>query len=603
MFRRNIRQIFKVIFHTTISKYLLLFLFCICVNLSSAQNPEDNSYYLECQIIDQPKLLKNFPYTKIHQDSVSAIHTSQQLLATMQKVGYFEALLENVEVREKRVVASFRVGTPYFWKKLDKGNLDKSMLRHIHFKKKKFTNQAFDYEKWENLQDKILTYAENNGYPFASVQLDSMIWSKNQLEAQILYEAGKLFFLDTIHVVGKLKVKQKFLQNYLKLNTGDVFSQAKVARAEKLLKQLPFLKVVRKPSVSFKSLSSKTHVAYPDLYLNPKKASQIDLIVGFLPNEERENQVLVTGNVDITLRNLFRSGVDFSGQWQRLRTETQLLKMNYVQRTLGKTNFAFETSLDFLKQDTSFTRITFPKLDLKYRLPNTAEFSVGLHFFRTRILDSTLYNNEFLPEVLDLNFNAYTVGYVWNNLDDYFTPRKGNRFALNLMIGNKNIIQNQNIPDSLYRDVSLQSTQIQATGYYEQHFKTGKQTSLMTRIRLGMLLNDNLFENELFQLGGLQTLRGHNENTFFASNYGILTAEYRLFFEEESYIFAFYEQGFLQKQVLDTFEQDTPLGTGFGLSFKTRAGIFNFVYALGRSAEQTLSFNRSKIHFGLVSRF
>lgn len=555
-------------------------------------------YYLECKIIDNPQLLKQFSYSKQHTDSLSARENIMELLGNIQKQGYFNAFLENTEIKNNQIKAFLKVGKQFVWKKLDKGSLDKNIARNVRFKEKKFRNKPFIYEKWKSLQDKILTYSENNGYPFASVKLDSVLWSENQIEAQISYDSGKLFLFDTIHINGKLKVKQRFLQNYLRLKKDEVFSQIKLERAERLLKQLPFLKVSRNSVISLKSRR-----AYPTLYLNPKKASQVDLIVGFLPNEEQENQVLITGNVDITLRNLFQSGVDFSGQWQRLRTETQMLKLNYHQRTLSKTNFALETSLDFLKQDTSFTRITFPKIDLKYRLPNTAEFLVGINFFRTRILDSTLYNNEILPDVLDLNFNAYTLGYIWNNLDDYFTPRKGKRFAFNLMIGNKNIIQNQNIPDSLYRDIRLKSTQIQGTGYYEQHFKTGKQTSLMTRIRLGFLLNDNLFENELFQLGGLQTLRGHNENIFFASNYGILSVEYRLFFEEESYIFAFYDQGILQKQVLDTFEQDNPLGAGFGLSFKTKAGIFNFVYALGSSAEQTFSFNRSKIHFGLVSRF
>ena len=109
--------------------------------------------------------------------------------------------------------------------------------------------------------------------------------------------------------------------------------------------------------------------------------------------------------------------------------------------------------------------------------------------------------------------------------------------------------------------------------------------------------------NELFRLGGIGNLRGHNQNVFFASHYIIGNWEYRFLFDNYSYLFVFYDQGWLQQKTINSFIEDMPLGFGLGLNFPTKAGIFNIVYALGQTKNQSINFNRSKIHFGFISRF
>jgi hemolysin activation/secretion protein len=127
---------------------------------------------------------------------------------------------------------------------------------------------------------------------------------------------------------------------------------------------------------------------------------------------------------------------------------------------------------------------------------------------------------------------------------------------------------------------------------------------LLTRLKAGSLFNNNnIFLNDLHRIGGLKTLRGFNENNFFASRYGVATLEYRLYTDETSYLLLFYDQGYIYNQLDIQHREDLPLGFGAGLSFLTRAGVFNFVYSLGASSSQKLNFNLSKIHFGLVSRF
>lgn len=119
----------------------------------------------------------------------------------------------------------------------------------------------------------------------------------------------------------------------------------------------------------------------------------------------------------------------------------------------------------------------------------------------------------------------------------------------------------------------------------------------------GAILNNQLFMNELYRLGGLNSIRGFNQNAFYASHYLVNTAEARLYFEETSYLFAFLDYAYLSYQIPTQSFQDAPLGVGAGISFATKGGVFNFAYAMGVSQFQQFAVNQAKVHFGYVSRF
>ena len=69
---------------------------------------------------------------------------------------------------------------------------------------------------------------------------------------------------------------------------------------------------------------------------------------------------------------------------------------------------------------------------------------------------------------------------------------------------------------------------------------------LLLRLRGEGLLNPRLFINDLFRLGGLNSLRGFNENQFYTSAYAVATAEFRQFIGADSYVFLFADQAYLR---------------------------------------------------------
>ena len=114
---------------------------------------------------------------------------------------------------------------------------------------------------------------------------------------------------------------------------------------------------------------------------------------------------------------------------------------------------------------------------------------------------------------------------------------------------------------------------------------------------------DQLFFNDLFRLGGLNSIRGFNDMFFYASQYIVGTLEYRYLFENESQLLVFFDGSILGHDLNGVSYREYPIGIGTGISISTKAGLLNVIYALGRSQDQSFNIRYSKIHIGYTGRF
>jgi hemolysin activation/secretion protein len=137
---------------------------------------------------------------------------------------------------------------------------------------------------------------------------------------------------------------------------------------------------------------------------------------------------------------------------------------------------------------------------------------------------------------------------------------------------------------------------------FEKHFYLSPRWGIFTRLAGGTVENKNLLLNDLFRIGGLQSIRGFNENFFFADKFLYLNFEPRFYFDTYSYFMIFADMGRLENSV-QNFGKDNTFSAGMGFSLETGNGVFNFIYGLGRSNAQDFSLNLSKIHFGYTGRF
>jgi hemolysin activation/secretion protein len=94
-----------------------------------------------------------------------------------------------------------------------------------------------------------------------------------------------------------------------------------------------------------------------------------------------------------------------------------------------------------------------------------------------------------------------------------------------------------------------------------------------------------------------------DENSIFASFYGLGTLETRFLFERNSSVFLFLDGGYYERSLPEEFQSDFPLGFGAGINMQTRAGIFSLNYALGKQFDNPVNIGNAKIHIGYINRF
>jgi hemolysin activation/secretion protein len=116
-------------------------------------------------------------------------------------------------------------------------------------------------------------------------------------------------------------------------------------------------------------------------------------------------------------------------------------------------------------------------------------------------------------------------------------------------------------------------------------------------------LSDSLYENEVLRIGGLRTIRGINEESIFATSWGVASLEYRWLLEQNSAVYVFIDQAWYQYQRSAGVIRDVPINAGVGFNFETKAGIFTFNYALGKQFDNPILVRNGKISFGFRSLF
>lgn len=444
--------------------------------------------------------------------------------------------------------------------------------------------------------EELLDYAEDKGLPFAEIKIDSVQIQGTKLAGKINFQPGPLITWDSLSLAGNAKTKITYLQLLSRLEVGQPFSQSRLEESTKLLQRSPYFSLLGPPQVSFQQQK-----AIPVFSLQERRLNVFDGVIGFLPNENEPGKLLVTGQVDLQLYHLGGKGRDIFLQWQRLNVQSQALDLKYKESFIFRSPLDASVQFSLLRQDSSFVNRSFV-LDFGYRVSDSGY----LNFFTRRqagdLLEQPGFDPQKLPAAIDYRWNQYGIGGEWNLLDDLRFPRKGWRLSGEFSAGNKRILENTGIPEELYEGLTESSAQIQGRVEVEKHIFLKPAWGMWIRGSGGIIDNPNLFLNELFRIGGLNSIRGFNEKFFFARRYGFVNLEQRLFFGQNSYLMVFGDFGVLENPYFSP-QKDTPFSFGSGINLDTEGGLFSFVFALGKSNIQPLSFEYARVHFGYLARF
>lgn len=534
-------------------------------------------------------------YKAEHPSTQAAFKEVRDLIMTWHAQGHLLAGVDSVRSDSTSVSAWLTCGPIYKLGQVLQGNLPDE----IYDKLGPIRKSQFSYAELIKQQEQVLQWYENRGYPFAKVKFDSIKVSDHTLTLEWKITPERLFRLDSIVVVGDLKLKKTFLLKYLDLKQGMPYNEALLASISGKLRQLPFLKEKEGMVVRLTPRTNKLI-----LTLDKKNASQFDGIVGILPNPIT-NKAVITGDLKLKLVNgVLRSGETIDVEWRRLQSQTQDVQVKLIYPYLAGTPIGSDASLKIYRKDTSFIDVNWSG-GIQYYLKGLNHLKIFYKQRDSRLLGtSSLASIGGLPDYADITTRAYGIGCVVENLDYRFNPGKGVSFIFNMQTGNKVIQKNERLPASVYEGLLLRSLQFQGEFQFNAYIPLGGYHVFKIGLQGASIFgNSVIFKNELFRFGGLKTLRGFDEESLFASTYLIPTLEYRYRFSENSAILVFGEGAWYENNSNRNYTKDIPISVGAGINLDTKAGILTMHYAIGNQFGNGFDLRSGKIHIGLLALF
>ncbi|MEM6378167.1 MAG: POTRA domain-containing protein, partial [Bacteroidota bacterium] len=363
-----------------LQRYLFIGLFLVLQSVSSwAQE-----FTLQIWPDSTAALLKNLP--KKIADSSAVQPVLESIIDQLRWQGHLESAIDQVQLRDSTIYIKLHLGPVYHWLPLNLEAIPENLIRSLGFQKFRWEKTPVRLTQLQNWQQQILDYAENNGYPFAAIQLEPFLTEKNKLGGRLRLGLGPNIRLDTLEIKGNLELSTFYVQSYLGLEPGQAFNQEKFDQSEKRLRDLPFVQVKERTELQF--FKDKVR---PVFHLQKKKASRFDCIIGVLPNNTQTGRLLVTGDLEGELINAFVNGERLYAHFEQLRPATQELELALSYPYLFRLPFGTDLAFNIYKRDSSFLDVELD-IGVQYLL----EGGNYLKFFWQQLNSNLLNINEAL---------------------------------------------------------------------------------------------------------------------------------------------------------------------------------------------------------------
>lgn len=519
-------------------------------------------------------ILNQLEFTSKHKNEKDAFETLNTIKNKVRKQGYFTHVLVEVLKAEFEITAKFLLGpktekiTVVIPKKIGHNYQD------LYFSNKDSIILApIDIE---NYIQSILQELDQSGKSFSEVQLINPLFRGNSLVMELSITSSEKRTINKVVIKGYESFPNSFLQNYFKIDSKKVFSKKELVEISRVTKTLDFVEEVKPPEVLFKRDST---IVY--LFLERKKNSTVDGILN-LASKDDGGGVLINGNLDLQLKNVLNTGEQFNLFWNRVKEENSEFRINTNIPYLFNSSISPELSFNIYRQDSTF-------------LTTSLLVKLGVELGRRSRVSVSFANegSDFLLDVNTLNFDSFSK-YYWNLGFGYTIPSNNSKFSklLSSEVGfgfgrRKNSGKSENqVKIYLNSEVNLSISQ---RGY------------LNFRSISGYLQSETFLTNELYRIGGANSIRGFNEQSLFTNQFSHINIEYRYLTSTDSYLHTITDLGVYNNLSLNNAE--ALIGIGFGYLFSVNNNQINLGYVLGVNPGNNVDFGQSKLIIRFLSRF
>lgn len=562
------------------TSYLLLIIYVL---FSSNGFCQQLTLDIEAENDVKTKIIDSLGYLKIHKDYASIKTEINIVQNKLFRLGYVENEVKRIKKKSdtsfySKIHLKTKLDSLYIY--YNKNSIDKSILKLVS--KNVFDDYfILNFSEVENALKIINSEISKKGLPFNKVQLSEIkIKDNSNLQAYLTIDfSERQRSIDNIVIKGYEKFPRSFLKHFLKIKKEQLFDLKKIKTKTEQLNNLNFANEIKPPEVLFSKDSTSLYI-----YLEKSNSNTFDGFLGFGTNEET-NKLEFDGYLNLKLINNLNYGESFRLFYKSDENDQQTFETAISLPYIFNTPIGIDLLLRIFKKDSSFTTVN-QSARLHYQINSKHKIYGGIVSTESNNL---LSDNNTNASILDYKTQYYTLAYQflqpqYNNL---LFPLKS-KLYIETGFGNRKTDLNKQ---------SQSQFSIDALKIFQLNIKN----SVFMRINGSNLISDTFFENELLRFGGINSIRGFEENSLFASLFGIINTEYRFQLNNNIYIHSIFDAGYFENKTLNTKEK--LYGYGFGFGILTKSGLLRFNYANGKNENTSFKLSNSKIHLSLTANF
>lgn len=517
------------------------------------------------------KTIDSIGYVKIHPNAKLVIDETNLLSKKLSAIGFLEnEIVDNGKLNDSTFFFKYNIGK-------------RTNFIHIYIGRKfadflelKSDSLKMDFNESESFLNMTLKKLEVKGFSLAKVKLTDIKNSNGIVTANLDINFGEKRNVNDIVINGYDKFPEGHKQNIKRLYRNKVFNQQNLEKVNRDFDQFRFVKQTKYPEILFTKDSTRIYV-----YLEKAKSNTFDGFIGF--NNDEEKKVVFTGYLDLSLQNILNSGEKIALYWKSDGKDQKTFNLAVELPYIFKSPVGLKAQLNIFKQDSTF-QTTQTNIDLGYFFNYNSRLYLGY-----QSAESSDIQNVNLATLNDYKNSFITTNYEFLEFknDDFLFPEKTN---INFKIG------------AGKRDAKLQSeAQYFGSLNLKYNYYLNPKNIINIKSQNFYLQSDTYIINELHRFGGINSIRGFNENSLQANAFSSILTEYRYVLSPSIYVHSIIDYGYFQDKTTNI--DNNLLGLGFGFGLLTKNGLFNIVYANGSTKDQTIKLSNSIIHISLKANF
>lgn len=523
-------------------------------------------------------IIDSIGYSNTFEDYKTLRAEVQSLKKQLTQQGFIEAQILKISEERPLVIAQVSLGQKYESVQL---YADKSLFEFLELEDvKDLDNTAYyvvELTALENFLNTLTDFLTAKSYPFASVALKNISpTGTSMLSADLAVLTKEPRQLHAVEIKGYEKFPRPFIKNYLGIKTNTPFDLKTIQSKTQTLNQLNFTNQLRPAEVLFTQDSTRVY-----LYLEKTKSNRFDGFLGF-GSDETTGSLELNGYLNLNLVNNLNFGETFRLNYRSDENDLKTFNTQLTLPYLFKTPLGSELELNIFKKDTTFTTAE-QAANLFYQINPKQKVFLGY-----RSSQSNALTLEDTNDLIDYKTSSYEIKYTYQKrtTQNLLFPIKS-ALEIRLSIANR-------------KTISTQTKQSLLLVKGSKRINLNSKNSLYMRFHAQAIESETFLLNELIRFGGINSIRGFEENSINASRLGVLASEYRYQLSPTLYIHSIIDAAYFEAPSLSNQKL---YGFGFGFGLLTDAGLLKFNLANGKTERQNFKFSESKVHLSITARF